>query len=135
MPSAARRLKLPIKETGMATTRNDRRAPALQEDIDDANYQCYGDQDRGLNFFDRPADEGRRIVDVDVLNIRGKLFLKFIELREDFVLDLNHVRSRHSKSPEGVRWIAIRIRNAVVVGRSEFNAANISNASDATLVV
>src|ERR1700722_1795670 len=115
--------------------RNDRRAPALQEDVDDPNNQGDSDQDRSLDFFDRSADEGRRIVDVDVLNIRGELPLKFIELREDLVLDLNHVRSRHSKSPEGVRWVAIRIRNAVVVGRAEFNAANISNASDATLVV
>ena len=72
---------------------NDRRPPALQEHEDDADHQRDRDEDRLDHFVDGLTDEGRRVVDVDVVQTRRETLLQLRHLVPDRVLDLHDVRA------------------------------------------
>src|SRR6266853_3048590 len=81
--------------------RNDRRPPALQEQVDDADHEEDRDADRHDHFMDGLADEGGRVVDVDVINTRRETLLELPHLVPHFVLHLDHIRAWRGDDPEG----------------------------------
>src|ERR1700735_393193 len=68
---------------------NDRRSPALQEQIDDPDHKDDRDHDRDQHFMDGRAHEGGRVVNVDVVDSGREALLEFGHLVPNFVLDLH----------------------------------------------
>ncbi len=85
---------MPTSEIGIATHWDDRRPPALQEQVDHADRPgAMAIEDRDDDLVDRLADEGRGIIDVDVVDAWREALLQLRHLVPDRLLDLDHVRA------------------------------------------
>ena len=115
MPSAARIEERADQRYRDGDHRNDRRPPALQEQVDDADHQDDRDDDRLDHLVDGLADEGGRVVDVDVVETRREALLELRHLVPDFVLDLDDIRAGRGDDPEGSGRIPVRIGDGAVV--------------------
>ena len=128
-------VKVPTQRYRDGDHGNDRRPPGLQEQEDDADHEGDRDENRLDDFVDGLAHEGRRIVDVDVVETGREALLELRHLVPDLVLDLDDVRSgRGDRKPRGGR-IPVGISDGAVVHRAEFDAADVTDAGDAPLVV
>src|SRR5262245_60698469 len=65
---------------------NDRGAPALQEQEDNADHEQDGDEDRDYHFFDGLSDEYGRIVYDLVRNARREALGQGLHRRDDLML-------------------------------------------------
>ncbi len=115
--------------------RDDRRAPALQEQVDDADHEDDGDADRLDDFVNRLAHEGGRIIDVDVVETRRETLLELRHLVPHLVLHLDHIRARRGDDPEGGGRMAVGISDRAIVGGPHLDAADIANAGNMPLRV
>ena len=87
------------------------------------------------HFMDGLADEGRRIIDVDVVETRREALLELRHLVPDLVLHLDDIRAWRGDDPEGSGRISIRISDGAVIHRAQLDAADVANAGDAPLGV
>ena len=87
------------------------------------------------HFVDGLADEGGRIVDVDVIDTGRETLLELRHLVPHFVLHLNHIRAWRGDDPEGSGRMAIRVGDGAVVRGAQLDAADVANAGDAPLGV
>src|SRR3984893_14476448 len=81
------------------------------------------------------ADERRRIIDIDVIDARRKVFLQLGHLMPDFLLHLDDIGARRGDDPEGSGIIAVRIRFGAIVQRAQLDMADVADAGDTTLGV
>src|SRR5260370_30736847 len=66
---------------------------------------------------------------------RSTLFPYTTLFRSHFMLEMDHVRSRHRKKPEWIGRIVIRVGNGAIVGRAQLNTTDVSDAGDASLII
>src|SRR5262249_14894899 len=100
---------------------DDRRPPALQEQVDDADHQEDRDGDRDQHLVDGRAHERGRVIDVDVIDTRREALLELGHLVPDLVLYLDHVGTWGGDDPEGSRVGAIRIGFGTIVRRAQLD--------------
>src|ERR1700736_2934387 len=81
------------------------------------------------------ADERGRIVDIDVIDARWKVFLELGHLMPDFLLHLDDIGARRGDDPEGGGIIAVRIRFGAIVQRAQLDMPDDADAGDTTLGV
>ena len=80
-------------------------------------------------------DEGRRVVDVDVVQARREALLQLRHLVPDRVLDLHDVRARRGDREPRCGRVLVGIGDGAIIHRAQLDAADVANAGDAPLVV
>ncbi|EXI75602.1 MAG: hypothetical protein AW07_00913 [Candidatus Accumulibacter sp. SK-11] len=106
--------------------RNDRRPPALQEEIDDEEDEQHRLGQRLQNFLDRHADEARRVVGNGVAESLGEAWLQLVERLQDALRDRERVGAGRQEDADERRRLAVVAAVELVVARTEFDARDIA---------
>ena len=110
--------------------RNQRRAPALQEDEDDDDDEDDGFHQRVLDLLHALGDGQRGVERDDVIQVRRKTLLEFFHDRLRAVGGVHGIGVRQLVEGDERGRLAVQARLHVVVLRAEFDAGDILHAQD-----
>ena len=130
MPTAAMTKNVPISDTGMASDRNDRGAPGLQEQDDDETTSTTASNKRLDHLVDRCLDELGRVVDDRIVEAGREVLLQLLHRRLDRGRGGQRVRARPLEDDEGGRGLVVEIGVDRVVLRAELDAGDVAHAHD-----
>ena len=124
-PNAAMRKKVPTSDTGMATKRNDRRAPGLQEQDHHQHDQDDGFADGLDHRVDRLPDELRRIEENVVFDAGRKALRQLLHQIAHGLRGLKRIRAGALKNGERDRRIVIEIGVRRIILRRQFDLGDV----------
>ncbi len=109
--------------------RNDRRAPALQEQVDDEKHEQHRLAERLQHFADRHFDEARRVVRNRVRQVLRESASRARRLRRLHALrDVERIGAGRQEDADERRVLAVEPADELVVLRSELDARDVAQA-------
>ena len=120
---------------GDRETRNQRRAPVLQEEVADEDDEAERQKERKDDFLNAHAHVLRRVVGRGPLQIVGEVFLQLAERVVDRVHRFNGVRARLLLQGDHDGVLAVELTGEHIVLFADFGPRDILELDDAALVV
>ena len=105
--------------------RNDRRAPALQEQVDDEEHEQHRLAERLQDFTDRHLDEARRVVRDRIGETFRETRRQLRDLGLDRLGDVERVRTGRQEDADERRRLAVDAADELVVLRAELDARDV----------
>src|SRR6516164_7982611 len=114
---------------------DDRRAPALQKQEYHPDDEEDRDKNRCDNLLDRLGNEDIRVVDDCRVVTWRKMFLQFLHLRQNFMLDRERVCPGLGIDEQSCRIAAIHVSRAAVIRGADLDATGVADPGHAPPVI